>query len=132
MAVHDIRVSGNTFPYKDTIKSTFRLRWKGKDWRGRYRGGSPLMPRLMAFCTRNRLILEIDGESIEGAIRDTVYVPKGGSCRIAFEANNPGVWAFHCHIAYHYVRGMFNVVAYRSADLSWWNPSAFSHEYLPF
>ena len=77
-------------------------------------------------------ILEIDGESIDGAMRDTIYVPKDGNCRIAFDANNPGIWAFHCHIAYHHVRGMFNVVAYRSADLTWWNPSAFSHEYLPF
>ena len=65
-------------------------------------------------------ILEINGEPLAGALRDTVLVPKGGTCRVAFDANNPGVWAFHCHIAYHHVRGMFNVVAYRSADLSWW------------
>ena len=77
-------------------------------------------------------ILEIDGEPLAGAKRDTVYVPKGGTCRIAFDANNPGIWAFHCHITYHHVRGMFNVVAYRSADLSWWNPTSFSHEHLPF
>ena len=77
-------------------------------------------------------ILELDGEPLAGAMRDTVYVPKGGSCRIAFDASNPGIWAFHCHISYHHVRGMFNVVAYRSADLSWWSPSGFSHEYLPF
>lgn len=92
MAVHDIRVSGNTFPYKDTIKATFRLRWKGKDWRGRYRGGSPLMPRLMAFCTRNRLILEVDGEIKEFDAPKTEadyesdleskqihHIPKGGN-----------------------------------------------------
>ena len=77
-------------------------------------------------------ILEIDGEPVAGPMRDTVYVPKGGRCRIAFDANNPGIWAFHCHISYHHVRGMFNVVAYRSADLSWWDPAGFGHEYLPF
>ena len=77
-------------------------------------------------------ILEIDGTPLDGPMRDTVYVPKGSTCRIAFDANNPGIWAFHCHIAYHHVRGMFNVVAYRSADLSWWDPSGFGHEYLPF
>jgi FtsP/CotA-like multicopper oxidase with cupredoxin domain len=77
-------------------------------------------------------ILEIDGQPLAGPMRDTVYVPKGGTCRIAFDANNPGIWAFHCHISYHHVRGMFNVVAYRSADLSWWNPTGFSHEHLPF
>ena len=77
-------------------------------------------------------ILEIDGQPIAGPKRDTVYVPTGGTCRIAFDANNPGIWAFHCHITYHHVRGMFNVVAYRSADLRWWQPAGFSHEYLPF
>ena len=77
-------------------------------------------------------ILEIDGEPLSGAMRDTVYVPKGGTCRIAFDANNRGIWAFHCHISYHHIRGMFNVVAYRSADLSWWDPSGVSHELLPF
>ncbi|ABI45074.1 multicopper oxidase family protein [Synechococcus sp. CC9311] len=77
-------------------------------------------------------IVEIDGEPLAGAMRDTVYVPKGGTCRIAFDANNPGIWAFHCHISYHHVRGMFNVVAYRSADLSWWNTTGFSHEHLRF
>ena len=77
-------------------------------------------------------ILEIDGNPLDGPMRDTVYVPKGGTCRIAFDANNPGIWAFHCHIAYHHVRGMFNVVAYRSADLDWWDPSGFGHEHLPF
>ena len=77
-------------------------------------------------------ILELNGEPLSGALRDTVMVPKGGSCRIAFDANNPGVWAFHCHIAYHHVRGMFNVVAYRSADLRWWDPTGFSHEQLLF
>jgi Rad3-related DNA helicase len=61
MVIHDIQVSGNTFPHKDAIKATFRLHWKEKVWRGRYRGGSPLLPRLMAFCTRNRLTLEVDG-----------------------------------------------------------------------
>jgi len=30
------------------------------------------------------------------------------------------------------MRGMFNVLAYRSADLSWWDPSGFSHEQLLF
>tara|TARA_B100001939_G_scaffold345332_1_gene361635 strand:+ start:2379 stop:2576 length:198 start_codon:yes stop_codon:yes gene_type:complete len=43
-------------------------------------------------------ILEIDVESIDGAMRDTVYVPKGGSCRISFDANNPWVRACYCHI----------------------------------
>lgn len=91
MVVHDIVVSGNTYPHKDTIKNTFRLHWKGSDWRGRYRGGSPLLPRLMAFCTRNRLILEVDGEirefddprneadyEVDLESKQVHHIPKGG------------------------------------------------------
>ena len=30
-----------------------------------------------------------------------------------FDANNPGVWAYHCHILYHLANGMFTVVNQR-------------------
>jgi FtsP/CotA-like multicopper oxidase with cupredoxin domain len=26
---------------------------------------------------------------------------------VAFDANNPGLWAFHCHLLYHLDTGMF-------------------------
>jgi hypothetical protein len=61
MVVHTVKVIGNTYTHKDTLKATFRLYWKEEVWQGRYRGGSPLLPRLMAYCTRNKLLLEIDG-----------------------------------------------------------------------
>ena len=77
-------------------------------------------------------VIEINGQPFSGPMRDTVLVPKGGSCRIAFDAIHPGLWAFHCHISYHHMRGMFNVLAYRSADLGWWDPSGFVHEQLTF
>lgn len=38
-------------------------------------------------------------EDVVNAItRDTVVVPKLGWVITQFEAKNPGVWAFHCHI----------------------------------
>jgi Putative multicopper oxidases len=43
-------------------------------------------------------VVEIDGEPVSGACRDTVFVPPGSKMKIAFDANNPGIWAFHCHI----------------------------------
>jgi len=55
------------------------------------------------------------GESrIQGAIRDTVMVPAMGAVTIAFDASNPGAWAFHCHNLYHQLSGMmtqFEVLA---------------------
>ena len=61
-------------------------------------------------------VVEIDGEPVSGACRDTVYVPPGSKVKIAFDANNPGIWAFHCHILYHGARGMFTVVKYEDTD----------------
>jgi FtsP/CotA-like multicopper oxidase with cupredoxin domain len=41
------------------------------------------------------------------AVRDTVLItPKMGRIRIAFDANNPGRWALHCHNLYHMRIGM--------------------------
>ena len=75
-------------------------------------------------------LVAINGKTVSGPRRDTVLVPKGQTCRIAFDANDPGIWAFHCHITDHHVRGMFNVVAYDGADERWWQPEQFSHEEL--
>ena len=51
-------------------------------------------------------VIAIDGRPIQGAIRDTVLVMPMGRVRIAFDADNPGRWAFHCHVLYHMVTGM--------------------------
>jgi len=52
-------------------------------------------------------VIAIDGQPIRGAVRDTVLVAPGmGSVRFAFDADNPGRWAFHCHNLYHMMTGM--------------------------
>ena len=38
--------------------------------------------------------------------RDTVLVPPRESVEIAFVADNPGDWMFHCHVADHQETGM--------------------------
>jgi FtsP/CotA-like multicopper oxidase with cupredoxin domain len=58
-------------------------------------------------------VVEIDGKPILGAVRDTVAVPPMASVTIAFDATNPGIWAFHCHHLYHMVSGMMAYVAYQ-------------------
>ncbi|CAG8588045.1 28249_t:CDS:2 [Dentiscutata erythropus] len=39
-------------------------------------------------------------------MRDTGTVPARGNTTIRFSANNPGVWAFHCHVEWHLEVGM--------------------------
>jgi FtsP/CotA-like multicopper oxidase with cupredoxin domain len=57
-------------------------------------------------------VVAIDGERFSGAMRDTVLVPPMKSVTIAFDANNPGRWAFHCHNLYHMQAGMMGEVRY--------------------
>lgn len=59
-------------------------------------------------------VVAVNGKSINGAMRDTVLVtPMHGSVRIAFDADNPGRWAFHCHNLYHMMTGMMTEFRYR-------------------
>ncbi|MGH9207223.1 MAG: multicopper oxidase domain-containing protein, partial [Acidimicrobiales bacterium] len=57
-------------------------------------------------------VVEIDGERFSGAMRDTVLVPPGKTVTIAFDATNPGRWAFHCHNLYHMEAGMMGELRY--------------------
>jgi FtsP/CotA-like multicopper oxidase with cupredoxin domain len=45
-------------------------------------------------------------------VRDTVLVPPGRRVTVVFDANNPGLWAFHCHLPYHLDAGMFTTFRY--------------------
>lgn len=42
----------------------------------------------------------------EAAKRDTVNIPRRGYAVLRWKADNPGVWAFHCHVLVHMVSGM--------------------------
>jgi FtsP/CotA-like multicopper oxidase with cupredoxin domain len=57
-------------------------------------------------------VVAIDGQRFAGALRDTVLVPPDRAVTIAFDADNPGRWAFHCHVLYHMDAGMFTTVDY--------------------
>ena len=57
-------------------------------------------------------VVSINGRAIQGAVRDTVAVPPMATVKIAFDASNAGIWAFHCHHLYHMASGMMAYVAY--------------------
>ena len=57
-------------------------------------------------------VVAVDGRRFAGATRDTVLVPINGSVTIAFDADNPGHWALHCHNLYHMAAGMMTSVEY--------------------
>ncbi|KAF3067162.1 Laccase-1 [Daldinia childiae] len=49
--------------------------------------------------------------------RDTVTVPPFNHVVLRFAADNPGLWALHCHVAWHVEGGMFLTLAERPSDL---------------
>lgn len=56
-------------------------------------------------------VVDIDGQRIVGALRDTVLVPPmGGRVTVAFDATNPGEWVMHCHNLYHMASGMMTTL----------------------
>ncbi|RHZ82443.1 hypothetical protein Glove_109g296 [Diversispora epigaea] len=56
-------------------------------------------------------------------IRDTTMVPRLSHVVIRYIADNPGVWAFHCHIEWHVELGLVAQLIER--------PTEFSNETLP-
>jgi FtsP/CotA-like multicopper oxidase with cupredoxin domain len=70
------------------------------------------MPHPMHLHGHEFQVVEINGKRFHGAVRDTVLVTPGTRVVIAFEANNPGWWAFHCHLTYHLEAGMFTTLRY--------------------
>jgi FtsP/CotA-like multicopper oxidase with cupredoxin domain len=57
-------------------------------------------------------VVALNGCPLAGAVRDTVLVPPMGGVTIAFDADYPGRWAFHCHNLYHMMTGMLTEVRY--------------------
>ena len=57
-------------------------------------------------------VVSLNGRTVTGAIRDTVLVPIDGRLSIAFDADNPGKWLFHCHNLLHMATGMMTEFEY--------------------
>jgi FtsP/CotA-like multicopper oxidase with cupredoxin domain len=71
-----------------------------------------MMPHPMHLHGHAFQVIAVGGTPIAGAVRDTVLVPPRGNLRFAFDADNPGRWAFHCHNLYHMATGMLTEFRY--------------------
>jgi len=58
-------------------------------------------------------VTEINGQVLAGAVRDPILVPPRTTAKVVFDADNPGLWAYHCHNLYHMAAGMFATAVYR-------------------
>ena len=68
------------------------------------------MPHPMHLHGHSFQVIEINGQEIKGALRDTVLVTPKTSVTVAFDANNPGTWYVHCHVLWHLTAGMATLV----------------------
>lgn len=50
----------------------------------------------------------------DGARKDTVNVLPMQTVTVDFDADNPGQWLAHCHLAYHEAAGMMTVLSYEA------------------
>jgi len=57
-------------------------------------------------------VVDINSTPLQGALRDTVHIPPKSTVTVAFDADHPGKWAFHCHHLYHMVSGMMSSINY--------------------
>lgn len=63
-------------------------------------------------------ILSKNGKPLEGSpiIKDTLNVKPGETYEVAFIADNPGNWLFHCHDLHHASNGMVTMVKYNGFE----------------
>lgn len=61
-------------------------------------------------------VLSKNGKELKGApiIKDTLNVKPGETYEVAFLADNPGNWLFHCHDLHHASNGMVTLVKYNN------------------
>jgi FtsP/CotA-like multicopper oxidase with cupredoxin domain len=71
-----------------------------------------MMAHPMHLHGHNFQVTEINGQRFPGAVRDSVLVPPLATVKVVFDADNPGLWAYHCHNLYHMEAGMFTTVVY--------------------
>ncbi len=63
-------------------------------------------------------VLARNGESLQGSPvhLDSILVGPGETWDVAFAADNPGIWMFHCHVLLHAGMGMVTTINYQGVS----------------
>ena len=102
-------INGKTFPDTPPIRVK-----KGDVVQVRIVNRSPADEHPMHLHGHFFQVLSRNGRPLKGApvIKDTLNVKPGEEYVIAFRADNPGTWVFHCHELHHAAGGMVTQVLY--------------------
>lgn len=109
-------INGKVFPDTDKIKVA-----KGDKVMVTFINRSPTDDHPMHLHGHFFQILSKNGQPLQGSriIKDTLNVKPGEQYVIAFEADNPGDWMFHCHDLHHASAGMVTDVTYKDYKSSY-------------
>jgi len=102
-------INGKTFPDTEPIKVN-----KGDTVKVRFVNKSKTEDHPMHLHGHFFQVLSKDGTPTEGSPiwKDTLNVKPGEEYVVAFEADNPGNWMFHCHDLHHASAGMVTELQY--------------------
>ncbi|GAB6935995.1 multicopper oxidase family protein [Calditerricola yamamurae] len=102
-------INGKTFPDTPPIRVK-----KGDLVKVRLINRSPMDEHPMHLHGHFFQVLSKNGKPLTGApvIKDTLNVKPGEEYVVAFRADNPGHWMFHCHVLHHAAAGMVTQVRY--------------------
>lgn len=102
-------INGKSFPETDPINVK-----KGDLVKVKLVNHSPTGDHPMHLHGHFFQVLSKNGVAIDSSpiIKDTINLKPGEEYVVAFEADNPGTWLFHCHDLHHATAGMVDVVKY--------------------
>ena len=102
-------INGKVFPDIDPIQVK-----KGDLVKVKLVNGSKMDDHPMHLHGHFFQLLSKDGKPIEGSpiVKDTLNLKPGEEYEVAFVADNPGDWMFHCHDLHHASAGMVTEVKY--------------------
>ena len=114
---HSVMLTGSMAPYSCTLDD--------KTWSNRRKlevsagqrvelefMNHTMMAHPMHLHGHHFQVVSINGKALSGAMRDTIMVPSMGTVVVAFDADNPGRWLYHCHNLYHMMTGMMSELVY--------------------
>ena len=120
---YELRLTGNMMRYEWSINGVVfdvnhpgaqqaQVRVKlGERVALKFVNGTP-MAHPMHLHGHSFQVVEVNGQAMKGALRDTVLVPGRSNVTVVFDANNPGIWYVHCHVLWHLAAGMATLVQY--------------------
>ncbi len=102
-------INGKTFPNTDSIEVK-----KGDLVKVKLRNNSMMNDHPMHLHGHSFQVLSKNGKPIEGSpiVKDTINLKPGEEYEVAFVADNPSEWMFHCHDLHHASAGMVRIKIY--------------------